>query len=149
MQRAAVLIVPSSFVLDELKSKIKNISRVSVSKGDTETEFEVRYNEQQFSYVIIDYAPERDLAIEDYSDSDDLDAALRSSLADCEFIVLLSNSLDLLKLVVDMALRYAIGLGGSWLDDNHGHVLEARVVLGRLEAEPEWDLVDRGSSSGS
>lgn len=140
MQRAAVLIVPAEFSVNELESRLKTIPDITVLRNNAETDLEVRWGEGQSFYVFVDPSPNRSLAIEDYAEHDDLDDALRSVLSEYEFYVLLCNSLELLKVVVREALDYAIRLGDSWLDDDDAHLLRAQDVLHRLETDPDWDL---------
>ncbi len=138
MQRAAVLIVPPTFRINQLEQRLRAISEILVSSGDQEGELKVVLEGVPRSYVFVTLTTSlRSLAVESYADDDELDRDLRPLLPQYEFVVLLGNSLELLKSVARVALESATELGDAWFDDDHGHVLKAHVVLTRLESEPE------------
>jgi hypothetical protein len=137
MQRTLVLIVPAAFQRTELENRLRAAGNRVNNTGE---ELEVREPEST-SYVLIAHSTERDLAVQDYLENDELGEAFRASVADCDFFVLMANSLPFLRTVVGVVLEYLSELDGdAWLDDDYGAVLAMREVAGRLAANPSWDF---------
>jgi hypothetical protein len=137
MQRALVLIAPPSLSLEQMRQRLVLDASLAIAWAE-DGDLEVRTTSDPKNYVSVGPAPDRELAIRDYSESDELDEGFRATVADQEFIVLLANSMPLLRRVA----RAALELSGpaAWVDDDYGHVIQAQSFLSRLDRDPEWNL---------
>ena len=139
MQRTLVVIVPPSFRLDDFRRELTADPSLRTTAND-EGGLDVRSALDSASYVFVDGAPERQLAVDDYRDNDELDESFRATVADKEFVILIASSMDLLRRITRRLLESS-GTAGSWVDDDYGHVVPADRFLVRLAAEPEWNLI--------
>ncbi len=148
MQRAIGLIVASSIDVDVIERLLRGHDGWSVSReevmaqiGGQLTELEVRLRKDTDYYVLVGPAPVPEIDVEDYMENTALDPEFRAHVSELSIIVMMSNSLPLLKRVIVEVLEHCRAtLAESWMDDDFGNVRSGGEVLSMLSRQPDWDL---------
>jgi len=144
MQRALVLIASRNFSLSELCEELRFSELGGVPELEIEvkeTELNVRWTADPTHYVDFGLGSHQQMAIEAYQEEPDHDPEFQRRVSEQVIYVLLSNSVPLLRRVLELALEHiARKSEDAWVDDDHGHVAPASYFLERLKVDPGWNL---------
>ncbi len=148
MQRGICLFVASSIDVDVIERLLRGHAGWRVSRDEFSeqvdgqfTGLDVRLREDTDYYVFVGPTPVPELGIEDYMESTELDPEFRAHVSELAIIVLLSNSVPLLKRVAIEVLEHCRATQAeSWMDDDYGNVRSGGEVLSMLSRQPDWDL---------
>ncbi|HVG10279.1 MAG TPA: hypothetical protein VNM67_21425 [Thermoanaerobaculia bacterium] len=144
MQRALVLAAPRSFSFLKLGEELRSVDRDGIPEFKIAAEptgLDIRWTADPTRYVDFSIGSHQQMAIDDYLEETDHDLEFRRRISEQVIYVLLSNSVPLLRRILEMALEHIARKGeDAWVDDDHGNVAPAAYFLKRLKEESSWNL---------
>src|SRR5436305_13143700 len=108
MQRSVVLMASLPFDFSSLRVEMERIVDLHVTDQKQGAGLEARFRHDPHEYIFLSRVADRELAIDTYIEFDDVSPDFLEQVCSLDFIVMLTNSLNLLRASTGIAIRHAL-----------------------------------------